>query len=106
MQPLPADVIRDCLSNAIARRLKEGWQVVATGETVAYLGRAKAKHNGMLGAILLAPFSLGLSVAWAVLRNLDTKSQGLKIEISIYDAVITETWLDYEQMVAQLSLPN
>lgn len=106
MDKLPADVIRDCLANAIARYLKDGWQVCATGPTDAYLGRSKAKHNGILGGGLLSLFSIPLGLAWTVARNLDQKTEGMHIHISEYTAALTETKVDYEKMIAQLSLEN
>lgn len=104
MNKLPADVIRDCLANGVARYLKQGWEVVATGPTDVFMARSKAKHNGLLGGALLGTINLGLGIAWAAMRNFDRKSEGLHISISEYTAELTETKLDYEQMIAQLTL--
>lgn len=104
MQKLPADVIQNCLANAVARYLKDGWEIIATGPTDVFMGKSKAKHNGFLGGGLLAPFSVPLAVAWTVARNLDRKMLAKQIHISEYTAELTETEVDYELLIAQLSL--
>jgi hypothetical protein len=38
------------------------------------------------------------------MRQFDRKSEGMHIHISEFSAELTETKVDYEQMVAQLSL--
>lgn len=104
MQKLPADVIRDCLANAVARNMKQGWEVIATGPTDVYMGRSKPKHNGVLGGGILGALSIPVGLAWFAMRQFDRKAEGLHIHISEYTAVIDENKVDYEQMMAQLSL--
>ena len=96
--------LQQVLSNEIARQMKNGWEVIGVGPLGAVMGRSKAKHNGILGGILLAPFSLGLSFLWTLARNFDQKAEGLSILVDPETGAVTSQLVDYEQMMAQLAV--
>lgn len=103
MEPLRNEQIQNLLSAELARQMKKGWEIIGVGPMGAVMGRNRSKHNGLVGGLALAPFSFGLSLLWILARNLDTKSEGLIINVSDFGEVSVRQ-VDYDEMMAELAV--
>lgn len=103
MSKISTEARQQILITEIAKYTRKGWSIMHTEGFVSILAKRVAKHNGMLGGVLLAPFSLGLSLLWTAARNLDQKVESMIISVDEFGQVEVQ-YPDTDELMATLEV--
>ncbi|MEO0049165.1 MAG: hypothetical protein RL556_497 [Actinomycetota bacterium] len=103
MSKISTEARQQILITEIAKYTRKGWSIMHTEGFVSILAKRVAKHNGILGGVLLAPFSLGLSLLWTAARNLDQKVDSMLLSVDEFGQVDVQ-YPDTDELMATLEV--